>query len=184
MRMSRKAIFLDRDGVINKVILRDGKPTGPRSMREFQFESEVAESIERLRAAGFMLFMVTNQPDVARGLMSAGDLQSIMDHITAKLPFDGIRACLHDDSDHCECRKPLPGMILDLARQHDVPLGESWMIGDSSKDTLAARAAGCKSIILDRSYNQGARADYRVGTLGEAVNLIIAENIIGESANG
>lgn len=184
MKMARKAVFLDRDGVINTVIIRDGKPTGPRCMREFQFEPEVTESIERLRAAGYMLFIVTNQPDVVRGLMTAEALQSIMDHITGAFRFDGVRACLHDDSDNCECRKPRPGMILDLARQHGVPLEESWMIGDSAKDTLAAGAAGCRSIILDRSYNQDAPADYRVNTLGEAVNLIIAENSIGEPANG
>src|SRR5712692_4475680 len=171
--MPRRTIFLDRDGVINKVVFRDGRPTAPRQPAEFEIDEGVEESLKRLRAAGFKLFVVTNQPDVARGLMSVESLRVMTDRIMAALPVDAIRVCPHDDRDGCECRKPKPGMLVELAREHGLMLGESYLIGDSWKDTLAASAAGCRSIILDRPHNQGDPANHRVANLAEAVELIL-----------
>lgn len=171
--MPRRTIFLDRDGVINKVVFRDGRPTAPRQPAEFEIDEGVEESLERLRAAGFKLFVVTNQPDVARGLLSGESLRLMTDRIMAALPVDAVRVCPHDDRDGCACRKPKPGMLLELAREHGLALGESYLIGDSWKDTFAAGAAGCQSIILDRPYNREDPADCRVADLRKAVEIIL-----------
>lgn len=172
--MSHRAIFLDRDGVINKVVFRDGKPTAPWRLADFEIEAGVEEALERLRAAGFKLFVVTNQPDVARGLLPPQALRMMMEKLVATLAVDGVRVCPHDDPDHCECRKPRPGMLVDLAGEHDLALTECYIIGDSWKDALAGKAAGCRSILLDRPYNQGDPADYRAADLGQAVAFILA----------
>jgi D-glycero-D-manno-heptose 1,7-bisphosphate phosphatase len=171
----QRTIFLDRDGVINKVVFRDGRPTAPRQPAEFEIDEGVEESLERLRAAGFKLFVVTNQPDVARGLMSGESLRVMTDRIMATLPVDAVRVCAHDDRDGCECRKPKPGMLFELAREHGLALRESYLIGDSWKDTFAAGAAGCRSIILDRPYNREDAADRRVADLRKAVEIILGE---------
>jgi D-glycero-D-manno-heptose 1,7-bisphosphate phosphatase len=173
MTMPQRTIFLDRDGVINKAVFRDGRPTSPRNLAEFKIDDGVEESLKRLRAAGFKLLVVTNQPDIARGLMPWESLRLMTDRIMETLAVDGVRVCPHDDSDCCACRKPKPGMLVDLAGEHGVELGESYLIGDSWKDTLAARAAGCRSIILDRPYNQGDPANCRVANLAEAVKFIL-----------
>ena len=176
MMKSGRTIFLDRDGVINRLIFRDGKPGGPRHVSEFEFEPGIEEAIRRLRAAGFKLFVVSNQPDVARGLLDTQQLRMMTDKIVAKLKVDAVRICPHDDDDHCSCRKPKPGMLVDLAREYGFTLAESCLIGDSRKDTLAALAAGCESILLDRPYNQDDPADRRASDLSEAVDIILGEN--------
>jgi D-glycero-D-manno-heptose 1,7-bisphosphate phosphatase len=173
MMLSQRAVFLDRDGVINRAVFRDGRPTSPRNLAEFEIEDGVEESLKRLRAVGFKLFVVTNQPDIARGLMPRESLRLMTDRIMATLAVDEVRVCPHDDRDRCGCRKPNPGMLLELACEHGVELGGSYLIGDSWKDTSAASAAGCRSIILDRPYNQGDPANFRVANLAEAVNLIL-----------
>ena len=173
---SGRTIFLDRDGVINQLIFRDGKPGSPRHAPEFKFEPGIEEPIRRLRAAGFKLFVVSNQPDIARGLMTVKELRLMTDKIIATLKVDAVRICPHDDDDHCSCRKPKPGMLLDFAREYGFALAESCLIGDSRKDTMAARAAGCESILLDRSYNRDDPADRRASNLSEAVDIILGEN--------
>jgi len=172
--MAQKSVFLDRDGVINKMVYRDGKPTSPRSIEEFEFEDGVAPSLMRLSAAGFRLFVVTNQPELARGLMATESL-SRMTALVMSLPaIEEVRICPHDDGDSCSCRKPQPGMLIELAHNHDLSLAESYIIGDTWKDSGAGSRAGCKSIILDRPYNKSAPADWRVPNLRSAVELICA----------
>jgi len=173
--MAVRTIFLDRDGVINKVVDRFGKPTSPRSIDEFELEPYIGESLQTLRAAGFKLFVVTNQPEIARGLLSTEALHLMTSKLMESLPLDGVRICPHDDRDCCGCRKPKPGMLLDLANVHALDLEASYLIGDRSTDTMAGKAAGCSTIILDRPYNQGHLADHRVATLKQAAELILRE---------
>jgi len=170
--MSRKTIFLDRDGVINKIVFREGRPTSPRSIDEFEIEADVEDSLKRLHAAGFMLFVVTNQPELSRGLLTAESLRLMTERILRTLVVNDIRVCPHDDHDGCRCRKPQPGMLLELACDYDLALDESYIVGDTWKDTWAGRSAGCRSIILDRPYNRYAPADARVANLTSAVDLI------------
>jgi len=169
----RRAVFLDRDGVVNQPVFRDGRPCAPRQVSEFVIEPEIEESLRRLRAAGFLIFIVTNQPDVAREQLSVEALCAMNELILAKLAVDEIKVCPHDDRDECNCRKPRPQMLLDLAADHNVVLEDSFIIGDSWKDTQAGKAAGCNSIIIDRRYNRGDPADYRVADVNSAVNFIL-----------
>ncbi len=169
-----RAVFLDRDGVINRVVMRLGRPESPRTMSEFAFEPGVAAAVERLKAAGLRLFVVSNQPDLARGKLAPETVAAMTGAIMRALPIDAVRVCPHDDRDDCGCRKPRPGMLVELAREYGVVLGDSFMIGDSWKDMAAGRAAGCATIMLERDYNRGAAADYRRPTLADAAALIVS----------
>jgi D-glycero-D-manno-heptose 1,7-bisphosphate phosphatase len=168
----QRAVFLDRDGVINSVIFRNGRITSPRSLREFSPEPNIAGPLQSLKHDGFKLFVVTNQPDIARGLLNPKILERINRELIAWLPIESIEICPHDDNQACKCRKPKPGMLFALAERSRIELRDSFMIGDSWRDMEAARAALCTAIILDRFYNRNDDADYRVATLGDAVNLI------------
>lgn len=174
--MSRPAVFLDRDGVLNEAIVRDGKPYPPADVSETVMAPRAAELLVRLRAAGFLLLVVTNQPDVGRGKVTRESVEAIHAHLSATLPLDGIFVCYHDDRDHCACRKPKPGLLLDAAREHDVDLSASYMIGDRWRDVTAGRSAGCRTVFIDHGYNEGVSGiapDIHVRSLAEAVERIL-----------
>jgi D-glycero-D-manno-heptose 1,7-bisphosphate phosphatase len=118
--------------------------------------------------------VVTNQPELARGLLSKESLCMMTERILSLLKIEEVRICPHDNDDGCRCRKPQPGMLVDLAHQYDLSLSESYIVGDTWKDSCAGSTAGCKSIILDRSYNHADPADWRVPDLNSAVELICA----------
>jgi D-glycero-D-manno-heptose 1,7-bisphosphate phosphatase len=169
----KPAIFLDRDGVLNRVVWREGRPASPRSLEEVEIEPDAPAALARLKAAGYLLFAVTNQPDVRRGKMSKGALDQIHDHLASHLPLCEIAACMHDDRDACACRKPKPGLVVDLARRHDLDLDRSWVVGDQDRDIASAAAAGCRAVLLARPYNSGAGAEHVVDTLLQAVDLMM-----------
>ncbi|NBB14416.1 HAD-IIIA family hydrolase [Caulobacter sp. SLTY] len=169
----RRAIFLDRDGVLNAVVWRDGKPASPRSPLEWEAAIDAAPALAALREAGFLLLVVTNQPDVRRSLMSQATLDAIHDKLREQLSVDDLIACVHDDRDACACRKPRPGMLLTLAERWGVDLAESWMVGDQDRDIACGRAAGCRTLLLTRPYNSGAGADLHTDSLAEAAAAIL-----------
>ena len=109
------AVFLDRDGVINEVVVRDGKPASPRTLDEFRFVDGIMEALERLRVAGYRLFVLSNQPDVARGLLDRSVLDRMTRRIVTALPVERVLTCAHDEKDGCACRKPRPGMLHQVA---------------------------------------------------------------------
>jgi D-glycero-D-manno-heptose 1,7-bisphosphate phosphatase len=166
-------VFLDRDGVLNRVVWRDGKPASPRGLSELAIEAEAPAALAALKAAGFALFVVTNQPDVRRGLMTGEALDAIHAALALALPVDAIAACRHDNADACACRKPKPGLLTELAERHGLDLSASFMIGDQDRDTACGRAAGCATLLLARPYNSGAGADHVVESLTEAVGAIL-----------
>jgi D-glycero-D-manno-heptose 1,7-bisphosphate phosphatase len=170
----RPAIFFDRDGVLNEVVWRDGKPASPRSPDELVLAGDCHDTVGRLRSAGFLTFVVTNQPDVRRGLMTADSLEAIHRRLGEEIAFEEIACCPHDDRDHCGCRKPRPGMLLDLARRWSVDLTASWMIGDQDRDTACGQAAGCRTALLSRPYNSGAGADINAAELSLICDQILA----------
>lgn len=169
------AVFLDRDGVLNRVVMREGRPASPRSLDEFAYEPGVAEALTLLRRAGLPLFVVTNQPDVRRGLLDPAVLDAIGAKLRAELPIAEIAACPHDDRDGCACRKPKPGMILDLAARWGVDPARSFMVGDQDRDMQCGLAAGCTTLQIEKPWNTGAGAHHRVSDLVEAAQAILAE---------
>lgn len=147
--MSRRAVFLDRDGVLNRGVSRGGTPWAPRSLAEFSLLPGVPGALADLRAAGFLLVVVTNQPDVVRGHATRADVEAIHTHMRATLPLDDIRVCYHDKQDRCECRKPRPGMLLKAAGDLGIDLSRSFIVGDRWRDIGAGRAAGCTAILVN-----------------------------------
>ena len=173
----RAAVFLDRDGVLNELVLRDGHWVSPRRAQDFRLSPEVPGAVPRLRSLGYALFVVTNQPDIARGLMAHAELEQMTALLRAAVGPDEIVICPHDDAEGCECRKPRPGMLLGLGARWDLDMGRSFMVGDSTKDIEAGRRAGCRTIFIDRSGGGIDAADYTVRTLTAAVDIIERANI-------
>ena len=150
--MNRRAVFLDRDGVLNRAVVRDGRPYPPDSVDALEILPGVAEALDRLRAAGFLNIVVTNQPDVATGKQRREAVEAIHARLSEKLTLDAIKVCYHADADRCSCRKPKPGMLLEAARELDVNLAASYLIGDRWRDVEAGRAAGCRVLFIDYGY--------------------------------
>lgn len=177
----KRAVFLDRDGVINRAMKRDGKPYPPITLGEFEILPEVATALVKLKAAGFLIVVATNQPDVGRGSLARETVGSIHAHMQAKLPIDRVEVCFHPgkgDSD-CDCRKPKPGMLLRAAKQLDIDLAASWMVGDRWCDIDCGNAAGCKTIFIDRDYVEALKQkpDFSAHDLGEAASIILSNLI-------
>ncbi len=173
--IKNRAVFLDRDGVLNRAILREGKPHPPSSASDLEILPGVREALCRLRDAGFPLIVVTNQPDVARGSQSREVVEAINAEIMAKLPLDEVRVCYHDNSDRCQCRKPLPGLLLDAARAWRLDLASSYIVGDRWRDMEAGEGAGSITIFIDHNYQepQPRRFHAKVTSLAEAADWIL-----------
>ncbi|MGB7599570.1 MAG: HAD-IIIA family hydrolase [Candidatus Sulfotelmatobacter sp.] len=172
----RRAVFLDRDGVINKAFVRDGKPFPPPSQKELEVLPGVPEALQELKSHGYVLLVVTNQPDVGRGKLSRKMLDEMHQTLRAQLPLDDILVCCHTDQDKCDCRKPMPGMILEAARKHNIDIANSYMVGDRWRDIEAGYNAGSKTILIDYGYSEkppDREPDLRVSSLREAANWII-----------
>jgi D-glycero-D-manno-heptose 1,7-bisphosphate phosphatase len=178
--LGRRAVFLDRDGVLNRAFVRDGKPFPPSSIDELEILPGVPEALGRLKRAGFILIVVTNQPDVARGQTSRDAIERIHARLRAKLPLDEIRVCYHDDRDECECRKPKPGLLMNAAHDLKIEMKASYMVGDRWRDIEAGRRAGCRPLLVDHGYEEDRRVqpDARVGSLAEAADWILDQERI------
>jgi D-glycero-D-manno-heptose 1,7-bisphosphate phosphatase len=170
----QRAVFLDRDGVINRAIVRDGKPYPPPTLAELEILPGVAAALAELKRAGFLLIVVTNQPDVARGTQTRATVDAMHARLAETLPIDEFRVCDHD-GDGCSCRKPKPGMLLEAAREHGIALGRSYLVGDRWRDVEAGQRAGCSTIFIDRGYveRRPEHADAIVTSLQEAAGWIL-----------
>lgn len=173
--MSR-AVFIDRDGVINRAVLRDGKPYAPQSLGDFELLPGVPEALQSLHEAGFRVIVVTNQPDVGAGRQARATVEEFHAHLRATLAIDDIKVCYHTDRDNCACRKPKPGMLFDAAKQWHIDLPSSVMIGDRWRDVEAGKAAGCRTILIESGYDERAAEgfDAAVASLLEASRLIVS----------
>jgi transaldolase len=173
----RPAVFLDRDGVLNEPLVRHGKPYPPAAADDLVLCEGAERAVAELRAAGFALVVVTNQPDVARGTTSRETVDAINDRLRSLLELDDILMCTHDDGDGCACRKPKPGLLHDSARRHRLDLARSYLVGDRWRDIEAGAAAGCRTVLVDRGYLERVSAvapDMRVASVLEAARWIIA----------
>jgi D-glycero-D-manno-heptose 1,7-bisphosphate phosphatase len=171
--VSRRAVFLDRDGVLNAVTLEDGVPRSPASLPALEILPGVADALRLLQAHGFLRIVVTNQPDVARGRIAQDAVEAIHDHMLATLPLDVILVCYHDDADGCACRKPRPGLLRDAAGAYGLDLARSFLVGDRWRDIEAGHAAGCTTFLVRRSYSGSCRPAHEVRDLPEAARRIV-----------
>jgi D-glycero-D-manno-heptose 1,7-bisphosphate phosphatase len=176
----RKAVFLDRDGVINAALERAGKPFPPNNLEEFKILPEVPEACAKLKAAGFLLVVATNQPDVGRGTLPQTLVEEIHAFMCRQLPIDRVEVCYHPGKglSDCDCRKPLPGMLLRAAEELEIDLGQSWMVGDRWRDVDCGHAAGCRTVWIDRGYTEELRQkpNFTVKNLLEASEVILRQS--------
>jgi D-glycero-D-manno-heptose 1,7-bisphosphate phosphatase len=174
---AKRAVFLDRDGVINECKVVSGKPYPPLSVDEFLILPGVEEACRRLKQSGFLLVVATNQPDVGRGTLKREIVETIHTHLREMLPIDRIEVCYHPGkgASECDCRKPKPGMLLRAARELGINLQTSWMVGDRWRDIDCGRAAGCRTVLIDYNYDEPLKQqpDFRARNLLEAAELIL-----------
>lgn len=178
MKEKRRAIFFDRDGVILKAIVMDGKPRPAHSVAEYKALSGVMpgakEAVEKVKAAGFLAVLVSNQPDIAYGVISKDEWQWIQNQ-TKDIAFDDVFICLHRRDDNCDCMKPKPGMLFDATKKWDIDLTQSVLVGDTKSDVQTAMAAGCQNVLLDAVYNREVVSDIRISALSELVTVLLRD---------
>ncbi len=174
--MAEPAVFLDRDGVLNRAIARNGRPFAPSRLDEVELLPGVADACAALRRAGYVLVVVTNQPEISRGGIDPADLDAMNEWIAEAAGVDHVRVCPHDDADECHCRKPRPGLILDAATELGLDLGRSWMVGDRWRDVAAGQGAGVRCIFIDHGWDEQRPHEpfTAVGDLTEAAALVLA----------
>lgn len=175
----RRAVFLDRDGVINKPVVRDGRPYPPAEVEAFELYEDVAAGCARLQAAGYLLVVVTNQPDVARGTQTRTAVEAMNRKMLDLLPqIARVEICWHagaDRGDPCECHKPQPGMVLRVAEKLNIDLTQSFLIGDRWRDVDCGHNAGCRTVFIDHNYSEALRQPphWTVNSFGQAVEIIL-----------
>jgi D-glycero-D-manno-heptose 1,7-bisphosphate phosphatase len=169
-----KAVFLDRDGVINRTVVRRGAPRAPQDMSEWAWIEGIHDTLVALRARGYALLVCTNQPDVSRGWQTREQVDEFHRLVERELPISRIYACFHDNAAACECRKPKPGMLLQGSTDFGIDLAQSFMVGDRQTDIEAGRAAGCRTIYLRHANDSSPRtsADHEIRALRELLELV------------
>jgi D-glycero-D-manno-heptose 1,7-bisphosphate phosphatase len=174
----KSAVFLDRDGVLNDAIIRDGKPYPPRTLGEFTITAGARASLDALKHEGFLLVVVTNQPDIARGIASREEVGAINAKLAASLPLDAIEVCEHDDNQQCDCRKPKPGMMLRARQKLGIDLARSFMIGDRWRDIESGRRVGCRTVLIGEGYGETfyRTPTVKVASLPRAASWIIEQS--------
>lgn len=169
-----KALFLDRDGVVTNIHIRNGKAYSPTSFSDFKILDNVKEALIQSKKMGFLNIIVTNQPDVANKKISLGTLNKMHSFLREKLFIDDIFTCLHSDFDKCNCRKPLPGMLIEARNKWKIDFSKSYLVGDRWRDIGAAQAVGCKSFFIDHNYSEERPhlPYYKANSLEDAVKKI------------
>lgn len=168
---------MDRDGVLNQTVFRNGKPRAPYTLEEFSLYPGVIEAIEILKRLDYLLIVVTNQPDVARGWVSREAVEMVNNRIRDLIHLDDIKICFHTDFDQCQCRKPRPGMLLEAGTQWNIDVSVSYMIGDRHSDVEAGKNAGCKTILIgEGDHSSEIKPDFQKSSLLEAAQMIASQN--------
>ncbi|MDC0634180.1 HAD-IIIA family hydrolase [Planktomarina sp.] len=173
---TNKAVFFDRDGVLVSPEFRDGRSFAPTRFIDFKIYSESLDSLNAIKRAGFLSVIVTNQPDVGKGIMAPSELDKMHDKLMRELPIDLIEVCPHTKEANCDCRKPKPGMLINAAAKLGIALDQSYIIGDTKGDIDAGKAAGCKTIFIDLEYEaltKPLNQDYTVKSVSNAVPYIL-----------
>jgi D-glycero-D-manno-heptose 1,7-bisphosphate phosphatase len=174
----KKALFLDRDGILNKVVIRNGTVSSPWFLSEFEIMNEAIRVVEAAKALGYMTIVVTNQPDIERKKMNISELEKIHELLNRIFPLDAILVCTSCDNSDFR-RKPNPGMLFEAAKRFKINLEDSFFLGDSEKDIIAGKRAGVKTILLQTDYNTNIHgiADYNINTLSEVINILMIHKV-------
>ena len=173
-----KAVFFDRDGVLNIPSVLNGKPYAPRKFIDFKIYDGVKESLEKIKSAGFFIVVITNQPDIGNGLVDIKEINVMHEFLKKELPIDYIEICPHSQTSNCNCRKPKPGLIFSAVDKHKIDLSKSWLIGDRWSDIVAGVSSGLKTIFIDHKYTEKTQnfgPDYVVSTTQKACELVLSE---------
>ncbi|HXS68753.1 MAG TPA: HAD family hydrolase [Candidatus Polarisedimenticolia bacterium] len=175
----KRAVFLDRDGVISRSNVRNGLPFAPTSLDDFEILPEAPDACRRLKQAGFLLIVATNQPDVGRGAMKKEIVEAMHARMLREVPLDRVEVCYHPGhgQSNCDCRKPKPGLLVNAARELGIDLAQSWLVGDRWRDIDCGHAAGCRTIFIDRGYAENLKQapEFIVKDLREATEIILTE---------
>jgi D-glycero-D-manno-heptose 1,7-bisphosphate phosphatase len=168
----KKVVFLDRDGVLNHLVKRAGSFYSPQNFEDFQLVTGVKEVVDSVRKMGYLVIVISNQPDISRRKLSQSDLDKMTDLLFEKLNIDDVFYCTHDDNNDTGCRKPAPGLFFTAQKKYNVDFNKSFMVGDTWKDVEAAKNANISMILLNKDYNQDLENVIRVKNLSEIVFLI------------
>lgn len=173
----KKAVFLDRDGVLNRSLMINGVPKPPTAVEDVEILAGVIEAIQILKNHDFVPVVVTNQPDVARGVMTQSQVEAINTYIGFVTDIKYFYTCFHDDADICDCRKPAPGLIYRAAHELELSVDLSYLVGDRWRDISAGQAAGCQTFFIDYSYSElKPKMPFKeVSSLLEAAYLMVGE---------
>lgn len=174
--MKQRAVFLDRDGVLNRCEVRDGKPYAPRELADFRLLPGARSAVERLKSAGLLVIVITNQPDIGHGLVEPATVEAMHALLLERTPVDAILMCPHRQDQDCACRKPRPGMLLEAASRWHIALQKSFLVGDRASDIVAGQAVGCYTVFLDRGYREPrpGSPNKRVKNLQSAADAILS----------
>ncbi|MFI5387011.1 MAG: D-glycero-alpha-D-manno-heptose-1,7-bisphosphate 7-phosphatase [Fimbriimonadales bacterium] len=176
-----RAVFLDRDGVLNRALVRDGRPYPPPTLEAFEILPGVPEAVRKLHDTGFLLIGATNQPDVSRGTQRREVVEAMNSRLLAEMPITAILVC-YEDGDDCPRRKPNPGLLLEAAQTYSIDLAASFMVGDRWRDVEAGRRAGCRTVFIDLGYAErrpDPDADYKAADLLDAADWILSQTCKG-----
>ncbi len=179
IEQKQKAVFFDRDGVLNHLVNREGALCSPQKFEDFHIIDKAMEVVSLAHEMGYLAIVVSNQPDISRGKLNQSELDKMTDLLFTKLSIDDIFYCPHDDDNDTDCRKPAPGLFFIAQKKYNIDFKKSFMIGDTWKDVEAAKNAGISMILIRKDYNKDLNVENDVRSLSEAISLI-NQNCINE----
>jgi len=168
----KRAVFFDRDGVLNQLVIREGGYFSPQSFDQFKIVDTAEFVINKLREKGFLSIVASNQPDITRNNLKKSELDKMTKVLINELLVDDVFYCTHDSINHCECRKPLPGLLIQAAKKWKIDLQKSYMVGDTWKDAEAAKNAKVNFMLLNRNYNLDYYCSKRIDSLSDILKFI------------
>ena len=169
----KRAVFIERDAILNEVRSGPKQQISPLTLEEFKVIASAEGPLKKLKAAGFLLIVTTNQPGLSRGYQSRRDLDRMHDILRRTFPLDDIMVCPHDENDHCPCRKPRPGLLIEAAFKWHLNLDHSFVISNKWQDAEAARTAGCTSLLLKSPWVGQVHHDFVLSDLATIVDKIL-----------
>jgi len=172
MNKETKAVFFDRDGVLNNLVERDGSYYSPQNYSDFKIYDEAIDIVQKVQDRGYLAIVISNQPDIARGKLEQSELDKMTKVLFKNLKVDDVFYCTHDDQDNCECRKPKPGLFHLAQKKYNINFSHSIMVGDTWKDVKAAQNANIKMYLIDKDYNQDLKNVERIKDISDLLTLL------------